>query len=114
MEKDFIEVVDEDLTPLEQLEVIKFRTTKRANGSIAIQQTDQRKVKQLVHKHLIESIGDTVEINEVQNALLLEYTHEEWGAIVVELKAIIKPLDFDSMTLIDEWQEKQEKAKAKK
>lgn len=114
MEKDFIEVVDKDLTPLEQLEVIKFRTTKRANGSIAIQQTDQRKVKALIHEHLVESLGESVEVNEVQNALLLEYTHEEWGAIVVELKAIIKPLDFDSMTLIEEWQEKQEKAKAKK
>lgn len=96
---------------IEKLTNFKLKTNKNR-----LHQGDARKYKELLHNVMIEKLSEleNATITEIQNAIILELEHTDLGAIVIEAKFVIKPLDFDVITASDEFLEKQEKAKKSK
>lgn len=78
----------------------------RSSGD-RLHQTDARSYKNLLHAYLTEALQE-VDVTPVDNGLILEIPHEEYGAIVVELKAIIKPFNYDVEEAADNYQTKLE------
>lgn len=101
---------------LQELTEMKLRENKGK-----LQQTDARNFKAKLHELMIkvfEPLG--FEITEIANAIILEVSNEELGAIPVEAKFVVKALDYDVISAGEEYQQKladklaKEKEKAKK
>lgn len=99
---------------MENIFKMKLRTTKTNR----LQQLDGRKFKENLHRVTIDKLSELdVDITEVQNGFVIEIPHEELGSIPVEVKMVVKPIDYDVMTAGEEYQQKlqaqKEKDKAK-
>ena len=99
---------------MENIFKMKLRTTKTNR----LQQLDGRKFKEKLHQVTIDKLSELdVDITEVQNGFVIEIPHEELGSIPVEVKMVVKPIDYDVMTAGEEYQQKlqaqKEKDKAK-
>ena len=89
---------------LQELQEMKLRENKGK-----LQQTDARNFKAKLHELMIavfEPLG--YEITEVANALILEVSNDELGAIPVEAKFVVKSLDYDVIGAGEQYQEKQQ------
>ena len=76
------------------LTTIKLRTNKTK-----LHQSDARKYKDILHNAMLELFEKLeVDITMVQNAIVIEVPHDELGAIPIEVKFVIKPLDYDVIT----------------
>lgn len=94
---------------LQELQDFKLRESKNKKGERIIQQTDSRKYKDLLHEtmaNILENALD-VDITPVDNALIVEMPHNELGAVIIETKFVIKPLDYDVISAGEMYQEKQ-------
>lgn len=87
---------------MKQINEMKLRTSKNR-----IQQTDARELKALLHEAFAEKLSELdVDITMVENGFIIEVPNSEIGAIVVESKFVLKPLDFDVITAGDEYAQK--------
>lgn len=90
---------------MKQVNEMKLRTSKNR-----IHQTDARELKALLHEAFAEKLAELdVDITMVENGFIIEVPNDELGAIVVESKFVIKPLDFDVMTAGAMYKEKLDK-----
>lgn len=97
------------MTTLDKIMTMELRESKGK-----IQQTDSRKLKATLHELLTEMLTEYgFEVYEIQNGLVVEIPNEELGAIPIEIKAIVKNLNFDTDTHVTEYQEKLKRAKEK-
>ena len=101
---------------LQELKEMKLRENKGK-----LQQTDARNFKAKLHELMIEVFEPLgFEITEIANAIILEVSNEELGAVPVEAKFVVKALDYDVISAGEEYQQKladklaKEKEKAKK
>ena len=89
---------------------MKLRTTK-ANR---LNQLDARAFKAELHARMMEVFEDMgILATEVENAIMLEIAHDELGAIPVEAKFVVKPIDYDILSAEAQFKEKQAAAAAK-
>lgn len=94
---------------MKNLQTMKLRENKNK-----LHQTDARAYKEALHQVFMDKLAELdVTINPAQNALLIEVPHDELGAIVVEAKFVVKPLDFDILAATDEYEQKLAKERAK-
>lgn len=96
---------------LQELQEFKLRESTNKKGERIIQQTDSRKYKDLLHETMASILEDAldVDITPVDNALIVEIPHNELGAVIIETKFVIKPLDYDVISAGEMYQEKKEK-----
>lgn len=94
---------------MEKIAKMKLRTSKNR-----LHQTDARELKALIHEQAMLILSQMGYTTEVQNAIMLEISHDELGAIPVEVKFVIKALDYDIMTAGEEFASKQASEKDKK
>ena len=95
---------------MENIYKMKLRTSKNR-----VHQTDARKFKDELHEILMEKIGELdYDITPVDNGFIIEVQHEELGAIPVEAKFIVKPLDYDVISAGEQYAEKQRDKNDKK
>ena len=95
---------------MERLFNIKVRETKTKR----MQQLDARVYKEAMHevfKELFETLD--IDVLEIQNGLMLEIPHEEYGSIPIEAKFVIKPLNTDTNAYHEQFMEKEAERKAK-
>lgn len=100
---------------MEKIEKMALRTTKTGR----LNQLDARAFKTELHARMMDVFEDMGLIaTEIENAIMIEVPNDELGAIPVEAKFIVKPIDYDIMAAADQHQEKVAKrealAKAKK
>ena len=77
---------------------MKLRTNKEK-----LHQTDARELKALIHEQALVILSQMGLTTEVQNAVMLEISHDELGSIPVEVKFVIKSLDYDVLTAGEEY-----------
>lgn len=94
---------------MEKIAKMKLRTNKNR-----LHQTDARELKAEIHKQAMVELANMGFTTEIQNAIMLEISHDELGAIPVEVKFVIKSLDFDILTAGEEFASKQASEKDKK
>ena len=94
---------------MKQVKNMKLRTSKNR-----LHQTDARELKALIHKEALVILSQMGFTTEIQNAIMLEISHDELGAIPVEVKFVIKSLDYDIVTAGEEYAAKQVSEKDKK
>ena len=94
---------------MKKIEKMKLRTSKNR-----LHQTDARELKALIHEQAMLILSQMGYTTEVQNAIMLEISHDELGAIPVEVKFVIKALDYDIVTAGEEFTSKQVSEKDKK
>lgn len=76
---------------LEQIKTLPLRSSAKK-----IHQTDSRQLKALLHEWLHETFQEQeIETHEIKNAIVLELPNDELGAIAIEIKAVVKALDYD-------------------
>ena len=77
---------------MERLQTMKIRETKTHR----MQQLDARVYKAAMHE-IFKELFETLEIDvyEIENGLMLEIPHDDYGAIPIEAKFVIKPLNTD-------------------
>lgn len=94
---------------VKELQEMKLRESKGK-----LQQTDARAFKAKLHELMIKTFEPLgYEITEVTNALILEVSNDELGAIPVEAKFVVKSLDYDVIGAGEQYQEKLAERKAK-
>lgn len=85
---------------LKTIENLNLRTSGNK-----IHQTDNRQLKAHIHEFLTELLeNQDIEVFNVQNALVIELPNVELGGIAIELKAIVKNLDYDIINEVDDYQ----------
>ena len=84
----------------------KIRDMKLRAKNHKLHQTDARELKALIHEQAIVILSQMGFTTEIQNAIMLEISHDEFGSIPVEVKFVIKSLDFDVLTAGEEYAEK--------
>lgn len=85
---------------LKTIENLNLRTSGNK-----IHQTDNRQLKTYIHEFLTELLEtQDIEVFNVQNALVIELPNDELGGIAIELKAIVKNLDYDIINEVDDYQ----------
>lgn len=99
---------------LKDLETAKLRTNKNK-----LHQTDARNYKADLHEVFMDMFKDLdLMVTEVDNGFIIEMPHEEFGAIPIEAKFIIKPLNYDVISAGEMYEQKlqakEDKAKAEK
>lgn len=94
---------------LKELETTKLRTNKNK-----LHQTDARNYKADLHEVFMDMFKDLdLMVTEVDNGFIIEMPHEEFGAIPIEAKFIIKPLDYDVISAGEMYQLKLDNKAAK-
>ena len=90
-----------------QLTSAKLRETKAGR----LHQTDTREWKNHLHELMAEHIEQLdFDVHMVQNGMLIEVPHDEYGSIVVEAKFVVKQTDYDIMAAVDQYEEKKRAA----
>lgn len=85
---------------------------KTGTNKQRLHQTDAREYKELLHELFMEKLKELdFDITLVENGFIIEVSNDEYGAIPVEAKFVIKPLDFDVIAANDQYNEKIERAK---
>ncbi len=81
---------------------MKLRTNKGK-----LHQTDAREYKAELHNVIKEALASLdVMITDVDNGFIIEMPHDDLGAIPIECKFVIKPLDFDIIGAGDQYADK--------
>lgn len=95
---------------MKTLETMKLRVSKNR-----LHQTDARNLKEILHEKMANEF-DRLDLTPtlVENAIVIEIPHHELGSIPIEVKFVIKPLDYDMIAANEQFLEKQAKAKAPK
>lgn len=94
---------------MEKITQMKLRTNKGK-----LHQTDAREYKAELHNVIKEALASLdVTITDVDNGFIIEMPHDELGAIPIECKFVIKPLDFDVIAAGEQYTDKL-KAQAEK
>lgn len=87
---------------LKDLETAKLRTNKNK-----LHQTDARGYKADLHEVFMDVFKDLdLMVTEVDNGFIIEMPHEEFGAIPIEAKFIIKPLNYDVISAGEMYEQK--------
>lgn len=95
---------------MKTLETMKLRVSKNR-----LHQTDARKLKEILHEKMaIEFDKLDLMPTFIENAIVIEIPHQELGGIPIEVKFVIKQLDYDIVSANEQFLEKQAKAKAPK
>lgn len=105
-----IYTVGKETDIMEKIASMKLRTTKTNR----LNQLDARAFKAELHARMMEVFEDMgILATEVENAIMLEIAHDELGAIPVEAKFVVKPIDYDILSAEAQFKEKQAAAAAK-
>lgn len=86
---------------LEKIKGMVLRTSGKK-----IHQTDNRQLKNEVHAWLTDLLeSQNLEVYTVPNALVVELENEELGGIAIEIKAVIKSLDYDVISEVEDYEQ---------
>lgn len=92
--------------------ITKLTSAKlRETNTGRLHQTDAREWKNHLHELMAEHIEQLdFDVHMVQNGMLIEVPHDEYGSIVVEAKFVVKQTDYDIMAAVDQYEEKKRAA----
>lgn len=90
--------------------LIEARNAELKDSNGKVNQTDRNNLRNALMKALCEDLGAIMTVD----GAILEFEHEYWGSLCIEIPLKMKDPNYDTDTAHDEYLEKIAKAQAKK
>lgn len=87
--------------------VIALNEMKLRLNKNKLHQTDVRAYKEELHLLFMEKFNELgYDVTLVENGFIIEVPHDELGAIPIEAKFVIKPIDYDVISAGEQYEQK--------
>lgn len=92
-----------------------LQNTKIAETNGKVKQVQARTIKSATLSALMSDFTDNgLEVGKVQKGFIVRVPNDDYGSLVIQVDAVLKPLDFDFDSAVQAEQKRQAEIKAKK